>query len=186
MKIIPPIAACLLTSVSVCAQIFLNVDPIRQEYFLSGSASGVPSAEFLPFHISWDNNQPTGGGLVNLLDINAFRVSGQEAFGFIMFLNGNGNVNGALFLASDDPVTLTGDSSRRYDYSFFDPPLVSQLERKAEVGEFLPTVSGSPSFGITFVAVPEPSTLILLIVTVGLAFLLPRLISPAAAGGGRM
>jgi hypothetical protein len=150
---------CLASVAS--AQLTVHVDTTAKEYYLSGSATGaVGGSEMMGYNISWDNDQPYNGGYTSMLSDEAFTVSGTTGNGFILFLHGNGNVNGGFDFSSGGTVTLTGNADVRFGYGSWDGALIAELESKAALGE---TVLGSaPAFNLAFstasAAVPEPST----------------------------
>ncbi len=163
MKLLLTFFASILLSSSLSAQLILNVDPATKEYFVSGSATGVPAGEEdFGFTLFWDNQQEYDGGYVDFLSGAAFDLQGNSAFNWTMFLHGNGNVNGALRLGSADAFTLTGNPEVRHDYSSWSPAVIAELEGKATSGEFLAVTDGSPAFAMQFAVVPEPSTYALL------------------------
>lgn len=166
MKYLLALFAGWILTASAPAQLVVNVDPALQMYWLSGSASGAPGGdEDFGYEIFWNNNLPYDGGYTNFLSLSAFTISGNSSANFIMFLHGNGNINGALDLNSGAALTLTGNAAVKFDYSGYSPGLVTSLESKAAANQALPATDGSPAFGLTFrtvAAVPEPSAIALL------------------------
>lgn len=156
-----PFLAPLAAGAALAPSLFLHVDTVAKEYYLSGSATGVPEEDFFSGsgQISWDNGQPLDGGFTELLSQSAFVVTGNTASSFILFLHGNGNVNGAMDFDSSGATTLTGDSNLRFDYSFWSSVLIAELEDKASSNEVIPVAAGGETFAIQFAgaAIPESS-----------------------------
>jgi hypothetical protein len=143
------------------AQLTINVDTSARQYYLSGSATGaVGGDEEGGYKIFWDNAQPYNGGFPAFLAQTAFIATGNTTTGFTMFIHGNGNVNGVLNFSSGNNVTLTGDSTVRFDYSVWASTVITELESKAALGETVATTTGSSQFTLTFAtaAIPEPTT----------------------------
>lgn len=149
------------------AALTIGVNPTSKIYYLSGSASGSPYYdEDMEFgQIFWDNYQPYDGGYISILSEAAFSVTGNTSQGnFILFLHGNGNLNGAFRLETENVLTLSGNQNVTYDYSGWSPALQAVLEGKAAANEFLAVTNGaSASFGMNFAIVPEPSATLLLL-----------------------
>ena len=163
--VLVPILVSLSLSATAPAALTIYVDSTEKEYFLSGTATGLPFEDFMfgRGQIFWDNNEPGDGGYVEILSEAAFIVTDNTSSGtFIMFLHGNGNVNGAFNLQTATQTTLTGNSSLRFDYSGWAPALQAELEAKAAGGDIVPVTNGASSnFALEFQAVPEPGSLAL-------------------------
>lgn len=143
------------------AQLTINVDTSAQQYYLSGSATGAVGGDAEDgYRIFWDNGQPYNGGFPAFLAQTAFIATDNTTTGFTMFIHGNGNVNGVLRFSSGNDVTLTGDSTVRFDYSGWESSVITELESKAALGETVATTAGSSQFTLTFAtaAIPEPTT----------------------------
>ena len=161
------------------AALTIRVDVVEKEYYLSGSASGLPEENFMfgNGQIAWDNGQPYDGGYVDILSEEAFTVSGNTSSGsFIMFLHGNGNFNGGFDFETASLTTLTGNSAIRFDYSNWAPALITRFETAAANNEVISVANGASSaFALNIGAVPEPSSATLLLLAgTGLAFIRRR------------
>lgn len=170
-----PILVSLSLSAAASAALTIHVDATEKEYYLSGSATGLPEENFFSGsgQIAWDNGETLDGGFETILSEAAFSVANNTSSGsFILFLHGNGNVNGAFDFETADLTTLTGNSSLRFDYSGWAPALQTELEAKAAGGDIVPVANGaSSSFNLSFQAVPEPGPAALIsIALLGLAF----------------
>lgn len=143
------------------AQLTINVDTSAQHYYLSGSATGAVGGDAEDgYRIFWDNGQPYNGGFPAFLAQTAFIATGNTMAGFTMFIHDSGNVNGVLNFNSGNDVTLTGNSTLRFDYSGWASSVITELESKAALGETVATTSGASQFTLTFAtaAIPEPTT----------------------------
>jgi hypothetical protein len=151
------IISSVLLAVTALAQdgLFINVDPDTKTYFLSGTATGLPSDPPIPiptFPINWDNFQPysLGSDYAEFLSDSAFTVTGNSVADFVMFIHGAGNVNGGFDFDSKSVTTLTGNPDVLFDYSGWSPTLIAELEDKALAGEIVDVTFGSPEFALTF------------------------------------
>lgn len=157
-----PILVSLSLSPAASAALTIIVDTAEKEYYLSGTATGFPAEDFFfgSGQIAWDNGEPLDGGFVSILSESAFMVSGNTSSGsFILFLHGNGNMNGAFDFETADLATLTGDPSIRFDYSGWAPALQTEFEAKAAAGDIVSVVNGaSTNFNLGIQAVPEPGS----------------------------
>lgn len=155
----------LSLSAAASAALTINVDPVEKEYYLSGTATGFPEEDFMfgGGQIAWDNEELLDGGFVELLSEDAFIVTDNISSGsFILFLHGNGNVNGGFDFETADLTTLTGDSSLRFDYSGWAPALQAEFEAKAASGDIVPVANGASSnFNLQIQAVPETGSSVL-------------------------
>lgn len=172
-----PFVSILLSlslTAAASAALTIHVDIEAQQYYLSGSAMGIPEQDFMEEegYIFWDNGEAYNGGYVNLFSAAAFTVAGNNPIDFQLFLHGNGNVNGGFTLESTNTTTLTGNPAVRYDYSGWAPAVRTELESKALSGDVIGVGNGaSPSFALNFAAIPEPGSAALLsIPLLGLAF----------------
>jgi hypothetical protein len=148
------------------AALSIMVDTTTKQYYLSGSTTGLPEMDIMmeSAQIFWNNQQPYNGGYPSFLALSAFSNSGTVPQSFTMFLHGNGNINGAANFGSGEMVTLVGDSSVKFSYSGWEPTVIAEIESKALAGEVLPVTSGSSAFAMTFQAVPEPTSALLVLV----------------------
>lgn len=166
LTLIATMVASSFLARDAAAQLYINVDTQLQQYYLSGSATGMPFTDpDFGSQIFWDNGQPYDGGYTDFLSIAAFTVTGNSPSSFQMYLHGNGNVNGAFNLSSGSVTTLTGDSTMIFSYAGWDPAVIASLEGKAASGETVTVTQGSSTFGLNFAVVPEPTSTALIVVS---------------------
>ncbi|MCW5558426.1 MAG: PEP-CTERM sorting domain-containing protein [Verrucomicrobiae bacterium] len=126
--------------------------------------------------IYWWNQEADGGGVENnFLPEEVFIVGGNTITSYAGFtFAGNGSVGGYFYLASIGTTTLTGNPSIITSYAGWDPAVAATLENKAITGATVDMIDGSPSFALTFQAIPEPSVSALLLGVGSPAFAMAR------------
>lgn len=156
--------------------LFINVDTVAKEYYLSGTATGYPASTGMGgpggmegpggmggYEVFWDNYQPYDGGYENLLSESAFVITGNSGYDYTLFFHGNGNINGAFNFSSGGSTTLTGDSTLRFSYAGWSEYMIAELEDKVVNQELVVPSSGDMAFTLQFTAapaaaIPEPAT----------------------------
>ncbi|MCI0537302.1 MAG: HYR domain-containing protein [Verrucomicrobiales bacterium] len=141
------------------AGLFINVDPVTKTYFLSGTATGVPSVADGHWVIHWNNGQPQGSpnfAQFGFLSPNVFTIAGNSR-GIIYDsqFHQEGLVNHFVELTSASQTTLIGNPAEVRSYSGWSSSLIAELEQKASDGETVDVILGSPSFALTFRLAPS-------------------------------